>query len=369
MKKILVLVIEDSPEVREIICKTLSFKGFEVLTAEDGLSGVELARSHLPDLIICDIHMPNMDGYDTLGALRKDAATAVIPFMFLTGAADRTNVRRGMELGADDYLTKPFTTDELMAAVGARLEKHEEIHRQSERKLDQLRGNLTMALPHELRTPLNGILGLSSLLVDEGETMARQQVLETARYINHSALRLHRLIENFLVYAQIELLSTDPSRGAALRPDASIPVGELIASLAQRTARTAEREKDLVLRLQPLAAPITEEHIKKIVEELVENAFKFSEPGTPVEVATSQEAGQFVLTITDQGRGMTPEQIANVGAHMQFERKFYEQQGTGLGLIIAKRLTELLGGAFRIESTPGQQTTVRAAFSLSPANG
>jgi two-component system sensor histidine kinase/response regulator len=367
MKKI--LVIEDSPEVREIIGETLRLKGFEVFTAADGLSGIDLARSHLPDLIICDIRMPNMDGYDTLAALREDAATAVIPFIFLTGAADRTHVRRGMELGADDYLTKPFTADELMAAVSARLEKHEEIHRQSERKLDELRGNLTMALPHELRTPLNGILGLSSLLVEEGETMGRPQILETARYINDSALRLHRLIENFLVYSQIELLSTDPNRGSVLRPDTGLPVGELLISLAQQNAQQAQREKDLVLRIEPADVPITEEHLKKIVEELVGNAFKFSEPGTPVVVATSQEGGQFVLMITDRGRGMTPEQIANVGAHMQFERKFYEQQGAGLGLIIAKRLTELLGGQFRIESTPGQQTTVRVAFSLRPASG
>jgi len=367
MKKI--LVIEDSPDVREIIADTLSYKGFEVFTADDGVSGIEVARSRLPDLIICDIHMPNLDGYDTLAALRKDATTAVIPFIFLTGAVDRTNVRRGMELGADDYLTKPFSPDELMAAVGARLEKHDEIHRQSERKLDELRGNLSMALPHELRTPLNGILGLSSLLMDESGTMDRAQVLETARYINHSAMRLHRLIENFLVYAQIELLSTDPSRGAALRPDSAIPVGELITGLAKQCAHNAQRESDLVLEVQPGNVPITEEHMRKIVEELIENAFKFSEPGTPVAVTTSQDPGHLVLTITDRGRGMTLEQIAHVGAHMQFERKFYEQQGAGLGLIIAKRLTELLGGQFHIESTLAQQTTVRVAFSLLPEKG
>jgi signal transduction histidine kinase len=361
-----ILVIEDTAEVREVIAETLTLEGFEVFAAEDGRSGIGLARTHLPDLIICDIRMPNMDGYETLAELRKDAVTAMIPFIFLTGAADRTNVRRGMELGADDYLTKPFTASELMAAVSARLEKQEEIHRHSERKLEELRGNLTMALPHELRTPLNGILGLSELLIEQGEVMDRPQILETARYINQSALRLHRLIENFLVYAQIELLSSDSSRGAVLRPSTSVPVGELIAGLARQAAAKAQRAKDLTLRIQPVEAPIAEEHMKKIAEELIENAFKFSEPGTPVVVETRQEGRELVFTISDRGRGMTPDQIAKVGAHMQFERNFYEQQGAGFGLIIAKRLTELLGGSFHIESTPGLQTTVRVALSLVP---
>ena len=164
MKK--VLVIDDTSEIRMIIDETLNMFGFFTLMAEDGETGIELARQQLPDLIICDVNMPKLDGFGTLARLREDERTAGIPFMFLSGAIERPNVRRGMEMGADDYLTKPFTPSELLAAVNARLEKQAEIERKSEKKLDELRGKMTLALPHELRTPLNGIIGLAQILID-----------------------------------------------------------------------------------------------------------------------------------------------------------------------------------------------------------
>src|SRR5437867_7426288 len=104
-----VLVIDDTEEIRIIISESLNLYGFVTLAAEDGSTGVDMARKHNPDLIICDINMPNMDGYATLTALREEEATATIPFIFLSGATDKINMRRGMELGADDYLSKPFT--------------------------------------------------------------------------------------------------------------------------------------------------------------------------------------------------------------------------------------------------------------------
>src|SRR6266581_6507340 len=162
-----VLVIDDTAEIRLIISESLKIYGFTTLTADDGVKGIEVAREHRPDLIICDINMPNLDGYATLTAIRQNESTATTPFIFLSGATEKPNVRRGMELGADDYLTKPFTHKELVTAVNARLVKQAEVHRQSEKKLDELRGNITLALPHELRTPLHGILGLASLMVDD----------------------------------------------------------------------------------------------------------------------------------------------------------------------------------------------------------
>jgi two-component system, sensor histidine kinase and response regulator len=360
MKKI--LVIDDTPEVREVIECTLGMNGFKVVTAGDGLTGVQLAHTQRPDLILCDINMPNLDGYDTLAALRQDPLTATIPFVFLSGVADRGHVRKGMELGADDYLTKPFTTTELMSAVTARLEKQEKLQKLTEKKLDELRGNISLALPHELRTPLNGILGLASILMDDHANMAPGVILETARYIHEAALRLNRLIENFLIYAQIELVATDPKKIETLRQTEPLPVRELIQATAREKAELAQREGDLILDVMETNLRISQEHVRKIVEELVDNALKFSEAKKPVRVRGRVENQRLVLLVEDQGRGMTPEQIAKVGAHMQFERKFYEQQGAGLGLFIAKRLTELYGGELTIQSAPGQRTTVKVAF-------
>ena len=128
MKKI--LVIEDQPLVRANILEILELEEFNVVGAENGLLGVLGAQEHLPDLIICDVMMPEINGYEVLGALRQNSTTATIPFIFLTAMADKADIRRGMELGADDYLTKPFTTNELLAAIATRFAKHEVVMQQ-----------------------------------------------------------------------------------------------------------------------------------------------------------------------------------------------------------------------------------------------
>jgi signal transduction histidine kinase len=359
-----VLIIDDTPEIRMIIAETLNLFGFETLTAEDGVCGIQMAEQHLPDLVICDINMPNLDGYGTLKAMRERETTAGIPFIFLTGATEKSDMRRGMELGADDYLTKPFSHKELMAAVNARLEKQAELQRQSDKRLNELRGNITLALPHELRTPLNGIMGLAQIMIEDYASMPPAEILETSRFIHDSALRLHRLIENFLVYSQIELLASESKIidvSSAVKP---VAVQDLVPEVARKVAIRHKREGDLLLKTHDAAVLVPTENLTKIVEELTDNAFKFSEPGKPVLIAAEVEGGQCRLSFTDKGRGMTPEQLNRIGPHIQFERHTFEQQGAGLGLVIAKRMTELLGGQFRVESSPGHGTVVRVAFAM-----
>ena len=146
MKKI--LVIEDEPSVRANILEILELEDYNGIGAENGLIGVLWALEHIPDLIICDVMMPELDGYGVLTTLRQEPLTATIPFIFLTAKADKTDFRQGMELGADDYLTKPFTSNELLSSIAARLEKQAAVMQQYtigrqeatglERKMQQL---------------------------------------------------------------------------------------------------------------------------------------------------------------------------------------------------------------------------------------
>src|SRR3954471_24697985 len=187
MKRI--LVIEDDAAVRGLIAETLQFKGWQPVVAADGDEGVRLAQTDVPDLIVCDIQMPKMDGYEVLRNVRKNPLTAAIPFMFLTGLNEKPRMRQAMEEGADDYLVKPFTVHELVAAVDARFQKQALVEKSADRKLHELRESLSFALPHELVTPLNAILGFSSLILDSPD-VRREELNEYASHIKASAQRL-----------------------------------------------------------------------------------------------------------------------------------------------------------------------------------
>ncbi len=359
-----ILVIEDEEMIRENLIELLEAEEFEPIGAGNGKAGIELAKAHLPDLIICDVMMPELDGFSVLNSLRSCQETATIPFIFLTAKADKISRRQGMSLGADDYVTKPFTTVELLEAIAIRLTKTAALQKQTQKNLDELRSNITLSLPHELRTPLNGILGFSELLCDEWETLERQEIREMAEGINKSAERLFRLIQNFLLYAELELIASDAERIKFLQRGQVGSAASVIQEVSLIQAQRVGRKADLQLELQDSSVQITKIRLEKIVEELIDNAFKYSPLGTPIRVVAAPVKQTFTLSITNQGRGMTAAQIVKVGAYMQFERKLYEQQGSGLGLIITKRLTQLLGGEFTINSTPEKQTTVRVTLPI-----
>ncbi|MCU0534744.1 MAG: response regulator [Hydrococcus sp. Prado102] len=356
-----ILVIEDDNDLRNIIGEMLCAENFSVIEAEDGDIGVELAKEELPDLIICDIMLPSLDGYGVLYHLREVPSLQTVPFIFLSAKSTKADTRLGMELGADDYLTKPFTRDELLGAVTTRLIKQVAIERESQKKLDNLRESITYSLPHEFRTPLNSILNYSKLLIENYYDTEPEEALEMLKDIQHSGQLLFRLVQNFLLYGQLTQIAKDPQQlRKLLNSYEKSSTKTIIEEVALQRAILANRKADLQLELQEAILPISQSQLQKIAEELIDNAFKFSSKKTPVQIRSCFEDNTFQLFVIDRGRGMNAEQIANLGAYTQFERKVYAQQGSGLGLALVKLLTELHGGELKIESIPGQQTIVHA---------
>lgn len=335
----------------------LNQRGYDVIEAEDGSVGVEVARKELPDLVLCDVNMEKLDGYGALSALRNDSATATIPFILMTGLADNTGMRHGMELGADDYLPKPFTLDALYGAVEARLKKAKTVQDHAQGALTDLRQNLSMMLPHELRTPLNGILAYGDMLASDPSSFSPEEIADMGQTIAQSGRALERLVGTFLAYSQVEILRADPQVYASLRAKRTANAAQLAEAAARKQADESKRAADLQLNLTPLAVGMSEEYFSKLVSELTHNAFKFSKPGTPVIVTLAATAGTVVLTVSDRGRGMTADQITKIGAFMQFDRKMHEQQGLGLGLTIARQLAEIHGGVLTVQSELGVGTT------------
>ncbi len=363
-----ILVIEDEDDIRENILEVLELEGFESLGAPNGRIGIQLAREHLPDLIVCDISMPEIGGHKVITALRNDPQAAMIPFIFLTARTTTDDFRKGMNLGADDYLTKPFELDDLLSAIQTRLKKHETFSEHLTQKMDELSLHLSYNLPHELRTPLTGIIGFSQLLIEFGVKMAEQnpeEIVQIGRNVFDSALRLHRLIENYLFYSELKLLQYQPDKLQQRRKDVSaVSMKSVIDSAARTKAEQEQRMSDLTLDLEDAQLVISEANLQKIVIELVDNACKFSRAGSPLHVSSRMTDTQFLLRVTNHGRGMTQEQISNIGAYKQFDRSEYEQQGSGLGLVIARLLTELHHGRLTIESVPEESTTVSVVFEI-----
>jgi K+-sensing histidine kinase KdpD len=361
-----ILVIEDASELRNDILEMLSLEGYETLGAANGYIGVDIAFNEPPDLIVCDVMMPELDGYGVLERVRSNPLTSTIPFIFLTSKTEHSSVRQGMTLGADDYLTKPFMVSELLDTIRTQLKKKEDQARDTRQHMDKLRENIITALPHELRTPLNTVLGFSEMLINEADNIPPEQVREWGQHILSAGQRLLRMTENYLSYTRSNVVLRSPEMLDKYRQERLYNVRAIVEGQAERTAERYRRTGDMVSAVEEAHhVIIAQADLMKIVDELLDNAFKFSMPGTPVRLTGRPEAERYLLTIEDEGRGIDAVNIQNIGAYMQFDRWFYEQQGMGLGLAIVDQLVRLYDGIFTIQATglPGTRAVVQLRIS------
>jgi two-component system, sensor histidine kinase and response regulator len=352
-----ILVIDDEDDYRAMIRVTLKMIGYDVIEASNGLDGLAAARMHHPDLVLCDVKMPEMDGYTLLGRLKEDPACAAIPFIFLTGNAAKSDMRQGMQLGADDYLTKPFTSDELITAIKTRLVRKKSLQKYYELQFDDIKTSFVRSLPHEFRTPLHAILGYAQILQEESGLPA-EEVKEIGAFIDKSGRRLHHLLENMILFGELQFWMNDQKTIATMRRESMTSLREVIRSAAEQEASIQKRADAMDITVKDSVAQISSMHLTKIMEEVIGNALKFSEPGSKIHISSKEDDAEILIIIRDEGRGMSQEQISKVTAFQQFERRLHEQQGAGLGLVIAKTLTELYGGSLTIESTEKIGTTV-----------
>ncbi len=362
MKKI--LLIEDNPNVLLNTSKMLQAEGYIVISANNGREGLEIAQQHIPSLIICDIMMPEIDGYGVITALHNNPATTTIPFIFLSAKSDKTDFRQGMELGSDDYLTKPFTRDELLGAINAQFKKKEIINSYYKQELDNLRANISKTLPHQLLFPSIEVMGLADILVKNYHAMEAHEVPDIGKRIRKAGRDMHDMVKKFLLYAELESTESNLEWIKQIWNSKSTFVDIELVSLATKVAESYSRVSDLNIDIKDASIQISDSYLSVIAKEIIDNGFKFSAEGTSVDVLGICDEKEFSLCVTDRGQGIEPEQLANFGAYVKFEKKLYTQQGTGLGLAIAKRLTELHGGRLEIVSVPYERTTVKVYLPL-----
>jgi two-component system sensor histidine kinase/response regulator len=351
-----ILLVDDEKQLRSMFALALERHGYRVFQADSGATGFELARQQLPDLILTDINMPGGDGATLLRNIRQDPELKARQVVLMTGRPDLVPPRRAMEEGADDFLLKPVSLAALISCVEARFRRASISWRVEDEMLSQLRSSMPPQLPHELFTPLAGIIGLVDILRADFVSMPVSEVADIHNDIYHSALRLHRTLRNYLLILDREPSTSVLSSTPLPPPKAKRSVQEGIDEAMRQNERTA----DVTAQVDDKCALlISEEDLQRIVSELVDNACKYSRQGTPIDVAVSADGK---LTVKDHGRGMTPDEIARIGAFQQFDRKKHEQQGLGLGLILVRKLVEFHGAQLHLTSQPGEGTQAQVTF-------
>lgn len=239
---------------------------------------------------------------------------------------------------------------------------------ESQRKLqdsmEDLKTNIAMSIPHEIRTPINTILGFSHYLINHFGEVDFSDATEMLKDINNAGRRLNSLFENYIQFTGLSIVAINATELQRVRQRSTETVQSLIHGAASYRASLAGRSSDLHISVAESAVAMSEEYLKKIIDEVVDNAFKYSEPGSAVIVKTRVTPTHYVIDVRDRGRGMTPEQAQNIQAYAQFQRQVYEQQGNGLGLAIVQKICDIYHCILTFNGVVNEGTEVRIQIPL-----
>jgi two-component system sensor histidine kinase/response regulator len=356
-----ILVIDDQAEIRDTLEDILKINGHEVITAEDGVQGVEAAGKQ-PDFIFCDVSMPNLDGHGVLAAIKAMPAICEVPFVFLTANSTREEQRAGMALGADDYITKPFGERDILDAIAARTKRQGGLRDRITALAERHQREINAHWSHELLTPLNAVMGCLDLLELDTDNISREELKEMLALIREGAERQERLARKLIRYFSLEQMRQAPPSATRAR----CSVAAAINAGAEKAAQEKNCGETLSVCTVAGEVALHEELLRDAIYEVVANAMTFSPAGSSVKVVGAIRDGWHQIEINDQGPGLTAEQRAQVGAFAQFERQKREHQGLGLGLAIAQMTARLAGGDLILDAGPGGRG-LRVIFTLPSA--
>lgn len=355
-----VLVVDDSADNLQLLTGHLYDAGFEVQFARSGREALDRARSTPPDVIVLDIEMPDMNGFEVCQKLQSDACLRSIPVLFVTSHTDEEYLVRGFEVGGVDYITKPVRRSELISRVRTQQElkcARDRLHAQNEylTQLNQRKDRFFSMLAHDLRSPFSGILTLARFMKESAEEGSTGDTREFVEALWEASSRLSRLLENLLEWGRLQLYS------ASAKPQ-ELPVTPLVEEAAGLFEQVA-REKGITIE-QVVAADLTvfadPTMIDSVLRNLISNAIKFSHPGGQVTVRAAASDDRVRIAVRDTGVGISPERL---------ERIFSDEilvsgvgtsgeKGTGLGLALSRLHAEQNGGTLAVTSTPGKGTTI-----------
>jgi signal transduction histidine kinase len=350
----LILVVEDSADLNMALCDILASYDYRVESAHNGFEALEILHRVRPDVVLCDIMMPQMDGYTLLQHTRADTNLRTLPFIFLTALSSSTDQRRAKEIGIEDYLTKPIDSSDLVLAIENVLKRQRAIEAATQRRLDELRNRIIGLLQHEFRTPLTFVLGYAELLANTNPSNLNWDELRlAAAAILDGGHRLQTLIEGFLLLAELQDRTLDA--GELDRLDAA-QLWHNVAQEKEAQAEAAGISLVVVEPKHPLYVTGDAHLLEEAMRRLVDNAIRYRRKESQrIRMSTVAVAPYVGLIIEDDGAGIPPSFVADL-MH-PFEQSGRDQRrgvGAGLSLALIKHIMHLHGGRLEVESTYGQ---------------
>lgn len=345
-----ILVIEDELNVRENIVELLEAESFQVFSAKDGFEGIFLAQAHSPELILCDVNMPELDGYGVLSNLRKDPDIAMTPFIFLTAKAASEEIRQGMNLGADDYLTKPFSRQELLIAIKARLSK-QKIHSQSiNTLLNEIGESLSYSISEKIFNPLDEILAASEIFTQDSDVIEPSDIKKLGDHIQTNSKFLKRAILNIFMYLNMELLFHNSEALEVIKNIYTARPGDFVFMISMQMARKNECSKNLTVNIENARLKISTSDWNKIVEESLAFIFSLFQKGSLIDVKTKIIENSFQYSIRLEIDELPYNVLHKISRRTSNSQTFYEDLDPGLGLLIIDFIVKLYDGEFTIKS-------------------
>jgi two-component system, sensor histidine kinase and response regulator len=345
-KEVYILVVDDVMENIQLVERVFKNTGYTVVKATSGEEAFKVLEEITPNLILLDIEMPGLDGFEICSIIKQNPNTKEIPVIFVTTKNDQETIIKGFRLGAIDYITKPFYREELLLRVKNHL--HIQILTKDLKESNKTKDKFFSIIAHDLRSPLSGLLGISQILLDDIDDMSKQEILEISGQISNSAKKLFNLLENLLEWSRVQ------TGGMKNNPD-TIQLSDLfdnIEGLFVGVAFQKQIELELASFKEDISIYADENILFTILRNLVSNALKFTPAGGTVSVTYKLLERYIEICVSDTGVGMDEEAKQKVFRLDETHSTpgTNQEKGTGLGLVLVKDLVTVNRGSLYFES-------------------
>ena len=358
-KQPLILVIDDITENLKGIGSILMTEKYRVIIASEGAEGIETAIKELPDLILLDIRMPWMDGFEVCKRLKKNQATAHIPVIFLTASNSSEDIVKSFEAGGNDYISKPFQAQEMLARVSVHVKLKLSLEKLKE--LNITKDKFFSIIAHDLRNQFTHLLGITKWLLDNALLFEQNDLQKILRDLNISVKNTYKLLENLLEWAGMQTGKFN------LVPE-SISLVKLISDEIEEEKLLGESKKIMIYKSlsEGLIVYSDKFMLSCILRNLLTNAIKYTNKEGTINIFARSDKQQTEISVKDNGIGMN-ENIKNnlFRTDVNFSVPGTDdERGTGLGLIICKDFVEKLGGRLWVESEAGKGSEFKFTIPL-----